>query len=397
MSARPRPRRSTRPLAARAIVIGLGAAIAASAGCALVAGLDGERTMDASGAGGGATTTTKTTPRDGGAHADAAPTPDAGCVLATFPTPPDVSDAGGDVEVVAAIHTIEVGDQDTDVPLGYDLDAKCTCEGDGPSCRKPAGAKDACDGPGGRDAQSAEIFKLITKAAANQGGSDDFSSTANKGSWTMLVRIEGWNGLPDDDQVTVSLFPSDGLPGDARPPKWDGTDAWPVPQTAIVDGYQDVGHARFSDPHGYVKSSVFVGSLLESEILLAGKDIIIPVHLTAAFVTGQLTKKGGGWGITNGTVGARWKVSDIFDMVGHLELSGQPVCRDSFFYAGVKKNLCALPDITSALASPTAECDAISVGVLFQSDPAKLGAVVPPPTYTSKCKPGQSPEGDTCP
>ena len=206
------------------------------------------------------------------------------------------------------------------------------------------------------------------------GGTQDFSSTADKGSWTMLVRVRGWNGEKDDDRIEVAVFPSSGLPKESFPAKWDGTDAWPIPRTAIADGYSDVEHPRFVDGNGYVAGGVLVASLPESEMLIAGKNTIVPVHLTAGFVTGRLEKKGAAWAIRDGVVAARWKVSDLFTTLSVVTLAGQSLCRDSGYYAVVKKTICALPDITSELASPTADCDAVSVGMLYQAEPAKLGA-----------------------
>jgi hypothetical protein len=368
----------------------------AAGGCAVVAGLDGERRLGVDGAGGGRASTTTTTTTTTGGH-DAGAVPDAGapdadrCTLATFPAPPALTDAGGDVELVVAIQAIDVGD--TGSVIGFDLDAKCTCDGDGPSCMRPAAADDdACDGPGGRDARSADIFKQIVLVTGS-GGTDDFSATAKKGSWTMLVRIQGWNGHADDDRVRVSVFPSSGLPG---PATWDGTDAWPIPETAIAKGASDVDHPRFFDDKAYVAGHVLVTSLPESELVIAGTEQLVSAHLTAGFVTGRLEQTPLGWALHDGTVAARWKLSDVFETLGGLRVAGAGLCKSSPYYAAAKKLVCGMPDITSTLASPTATCDAVSVGMRFQAEPAKLGAIVAVKPVDPPCKPGEGPADDSC-
>src|SRR5262245_58669574 len=70
------------------------------------------------------------------------------------PPPPSKTDSGADVELVVALRQFDVGETALrDGPsVGYDLDALCSCRGDGASCNPPAYARaDTCDGPDGRD------------------------------------------------------------------------------------------------------------------------------------------------------------------------------------------------------------------------------------------------------
>ena len=382
-------------------LIGTLAAAGLAGGCAVVAGLDGDRTMESPGSGGAGTSTATQGgaghAEGGGGQRDGGGAPDAGgCKLASVPAPPDVANAGGSVEVVAAIRALDVGDTGTTV--GLDLDAKCTCEGDGPSCRHPDWmAEDACDGPEGRDARTTEVFRQLVLISGGSGGTDDFTSTAELGSWTMIVRVLGWNGLPDDDRVTVSVFPSSGLPKADKPPKWDGTDRWPVPNTAIAEGGAGVDQPRYVDLNAYVSGSVLVASLPESEMLIAGSSTYVPVHFIAGFLTGRLVDVGGKWGLREGVVAARWKLTDIFRSLSAVKVAGNRLCTGDPYYIGAKKILCELPDITGALASPTAECDAVSVGMLYDADPATIGDVTAPFEETSPCDPGKDPTNDTCP
>ena len=326
----------------------------------------------------------------------AAPPSDGGeCQRATFPSPPAVKDAGGVLEIVTAVRSVDVGDTGTTV--GYDLDGKCTCEGDGPSCLAPDWAEqEMCDGPGGRDARSAKAFATFVQILGS-GGSKDFNATAADGQWSLLVRVRGYDGQPDDDRVEVAVFPSDGLGDDAGAPKWDSSDAWPVPATAIADGGVDYESPRFVDHNGYVTGGVLVASLPESDLLFSGSKTVVPLHLTAGFLTGKLEHTASGWRLRDGTVAARWKMTDIFRTLAAMRIAGTALCVGNPYYSGAKKIFCDLPDITSTLASPTAECDAVSLGFSFQGEPASLGPIEPVEPWTSPCDPGKDPTNDTCP
>jgi hypothetical protein len=398
-------RRLVRGLATAWLVAGAGAA-----GCALVAGLDGDRTLAAAGTGGagaaggahGTTGAGGSAGAGGATHSDAgAPDGAAGaggkaCKPASYPPPPAVQDAGGAIDFVTAMHSVDLGD--TGTVVGLDLDGKCTCEGDGPSCRHPDWIKeDLCDGPDGRDAQSALLFKEFSFATSGSIGTAGFSSGCASGTWSMLIRVRGYNGKADDDQVQVSLFPSAGLDKAARPAKWDGTDAWPVPPTALADGGKTVDEPRYVDAKAYVTSGHLVTSMPESEMYLAGSNAYLPIRFIAGFLVARIVPVGQTFGLRDGILAARWKTADIFDSVHAVRIKGSPLCTDSPLYAPVKHQICNFIDIYSGIATPTTTCDSISVGLAFTADPAKLGPIQALPTPPQGCPAATDPAGDDCP
>jgi hypothetical protein len=405
--------RSTRALG---LALALGA-LSGVASCVLpsVAIVDRGR-----GGSGGTPDTGGAGPGSGGQGGDSAT-----CVHARWPDPPASSPSGGsDVEFVAAVRSIDIGEGAPNLAslgpsVGYDLDQLCTGAGDGSGCLLPESANPATskDGPGGIDNAAAVLFAAI-KAFEPLLDSQRFSEGAEKGDWSLLVRIQGYNGLPDDPAVVVSLYPSPGLraetcvPADALP-KWDGTDAWPVGSSALksgkgfgadggtgtcgpgVEGFS-FDSPRFTDPKAYVSGGRVVANLPDVEISawLAMSPLVL--RLKAGFFTGALVKVEGGYRIEQGVFTGRWPTSAMLRQLAASVASDVPVCTDNGIYTLLKEGVCDARDVASTLGGPTTPCDALSIGIAFEAYPATLGAVVPLETKESGCPPELDPANDDC-
>lgn len=109
----------------------------------------------------------------------------------------------------------------------------CTCTGDtAGSCKGPK--KTLCDGHEGRDNALGEFLYQIRKRVQDHGGElraaepEDSRCCTN----TILIKISGYNGTPDDAAVEVTWYASaDFDMTNPTPPKWDGTDTWSVLST----------------------------------------------------------------------------------------------------------------------------------------------------------------------
>ena len=207
---------------------------------------------------------------DAGPDATAPETGPPGCVRATYPDPPGGGGDGGaslPTALVFALHSIDLGDGAT-VP-GYDLDNVCTCLFDaGPSCvgRSPQ-ASTYCDVPAGSanqgiDNQAAKLFQLIElPVGPSVFSSSVFSLQADAGHWSLLIRLEGYNGLMDDPQVDLALFPAGGL---GKKPGWDGSDVWPVVSTSVDGG---TSNPKYRSNGAYVSQGTLVATLPTSNAL----------------------------------------------------------------------------------------------------------------------------------
>jgi len=371
----------------------------------------------------GGTSSSSSTSSAGGSGGEGGLDP---CSSASFPLQPSVTDDGpNDVSFVAAFRTVDFGEDDVvmDRPgVGYDLDDECTCiEDNGPSCLVEGANR--CDGYGGIDNSISVLFALA-KTFSENFTSSFHSDNANRGEWGILVRVEDYNGQPNDQQVRVSLFTSGGLEQDpcveggtpAATPKWDGSDRWPImtpslePDVGVGGGAPGGGgpytcgdpsepgysfeSPKFFDNLAYVNDGVLVASLPEAGLVLDGDGGAI--DLTAGFLTGRLREGAGGWFIDGGVLAGRWAATDAFVAVSTLG-SGTALCTDDSLYQNLKTAVCNARDITAQIAGPTAPCDAVSFGMEFTAEPAQLGFIyVPPPGPPSPCTPMTNPANDAC-
>ena len=95
--------------------------------------------------------------------------------------------------------------------------------------------------------------RVIKPLIAYSGGAFDvdviLSQAFSGGTAGQIVVLEDWNGLPDDNAITVAFVGTNGLDDpDAGPPRWDGTDVWrPKSDPSAYPHYQ-----------GYVSGGILV-------------------------------------------------------------------------------------------------------------------------------------------
>lgn len=346
------------------------------------------------------------------------------CKSVRPPSPPAGSDPGPDVvDVVLAVRSFDFGEDDLEggAKIGFDLDERCTChdESTGPSCKPPGLAKDhQCDGPGGIDGAVASLFKEA-KIYDKRFDSAVQSQRAEDGSGTLLIRVRGYNAQPNDESVTVSVYPSGGLnddpcnPDDAKA-RWDGTDAWPIDTSSLnplqgaggsptgpgdcgggVTGY-DFDDPAYVDPNAYVTGSLLVAALPTAGMIIADSGGTSSLKIVQGFLAGRLEQQNDGWHLVDATLAGRWPVKDFFATLSTLTIAGDPLCTDHFVFGVVKQLICSYPDITKVLPTPTMPCDAMSMGVALSAQEAKLGIAVSGLATPTLCSPGTDPAGQSC-
>ena len=378
-----RATRANGRLVGTVLTAGLAAGVSL-ASCQMIAGVDGDfRLAPAVG-------------NDAGDAGDAS-APDTGppvCMSATYPDPPsgmDVVEDGG--AIVVAVHTVDLGDMN-DTP-GYDLDHTCTCFGDaGNSCVGRATTPSTyCDGPNGIDDEFGKILNLIEAPLGSSNfGSVAFSTQADQGRWSLLIEITGYNGAHDDPGVSVALYPCPGL---GTTPKWDGTDSWPVLDTAV----SGTGTPVYVSNGAYVSGQTLVATVPSVPIVLAGTHQTLSLTLSGAVLTGKLVQTQGQWRLVQGVLAARLGLTDFFKTLSsYRNNNGTPLCNDgNFIYQTVKTSICNDADITVDGTLPkSAKCDAVSFGMGFSADPAIRGPNVPVPTPTPGCPAATDPANDSC-
>lgn len=316
---------------------------------------------------------------------------------ATYPDPPNVADEMPNGSYVLALRSIELG-EDSTAPPGYDLDGQCTCVNEaGPTC---VGNIQQCDAPNGIDNTMAKLMKLVSVAAGlGSFGSAYFSAKANDGSWGTLIQIDNYNGLENDPKVDVAVFISPGFGmTDAGPPKWNGSDPWPV-SAASFDG--DAGGVPIYKSAGaYVSDNVLVAALPTASLVISGGIETITINISGGVLTGRLQGAGGLFRLTDGIIAGRWREKDVFGALSsYRDSNGKPFCTDAtLFYNNAKGAVCnnrdILADGTGAKSLP---CDSLSLGIGFTAEPATLGEVKQPAMPTPGCPAATDPINDKCP
>lgn len=337
-------------------------------------------------------------PDDAGADVPDVPDVPTGCMRAFYPPPPNTADGPPLDDIVVAVRSIDMGDGVEAAP-GYDLDNMCTCfEDAGETCSTKL-SQPRCDGPGGIDNAASELFQLIVdNLGPGYFGSDYYSTAADMGQWSLLIRLSGYNGKPDDPDVTVALFVSSGFEGTL--PVWDGTDAWPI-SADTVGPAGDTTDPVYVSNGAYVAGGVLVATLPSAEFRFSGSASTIGVRLVGGVLSGKVLVEPAGTRIQDGLIAARWTEKDVFAALSTFRgQGGLKLCNDGgFIYNAVKSRVCSARDILTDPVQPaSAPCDALSFGIGFDADPALLGPVVPVVAPTPGCaNPAQDPALDSCP
>lgn len=334
-----------------------------------------------------------TPPSDGGAD-DVIEAGPAACGK-TYPDPPAVPDGSLKKDFVVALRSVDLGEGSTNPP-GYDLDRQCSCINDaGPTC---VSTLQQCDAPEGVDNSMAKLMNLVSLAlGAGSFGSSYFSTQANNGSWSALVRVRGYNGEPDDPEVDVALFASPGMGAGNPQPAWNGDDVWPVTASSVLQG--DLEMPVYHAKGAYVSGGVLVAAIPTAALTISGGTESITITISGGVLTGRLQAFGGAYRIREGVLAGRWFEHDLFlSLSSYRDSNGKPLCTDSLLgYGNIKNAACKgrdiLKDATGAKSLP---CDSLSIGIGFEADPAVLGAVTAPPVPTPGCPTATDPANDSC-
>ncbi len=317
---------------------------------------------------------------------------DLGCQHATVPIPPTAEALDGGwpdatlatgTEFVAAIRVLRTRYALDGGPLGLDLDRFCSCQGETPSCipRSDQDKDLSCDLAAGRDNQLTTFFRLVEYVLGFTSDEDSlgvlYTQFAELGRWTILFRVTGYNGLPNDEQVRVEWYPSSGLSGQApMPPAWEGADEWAVAPSSVVDPEAGVLEPKYFDNDGYVTNGVLVFSLPKSELLVTNGLNRLSITISDGTVMGQIDPYGSSYVLRDGIIAGRVSEENMFKMAADFrDHNGVPFCIDTPGWLATRDGICRGADIQVGSAAPNKRCDAVSLALGFDTAAAKLGGV----------------------
>jgi hypothetical protein len=291
----------------------------------------------------------------------------------SVPARPSSSDGPDGPDLVFGIREMEVGNDLT--KLNFDrknLDGLCSCPAS-LACIPPANQQPYCDKSIGVDNAGGALIETIYKlSAARKSLTDGFKI----GSSTLAVRVQGYNGTPDDPLVQVSLLP---VVGSGTAPAWDGTDVrapneyWLVNSAPIVP--------KIFDINAYVRGGVLVAST--SGPVPFGDLIVetIDFHLTAKLAGNTLAE---------GNLLFRSTGSEVLRAFGRFpdpNVDGG-VCAGNSFEL-LKAQVCNNRDLPSDPKKDGQDtpCSALSFTFRFTAMKVALGATVLEPPTLKDCAP----------
>ncbi|MBX3260609.1 MAG: hypothetical protein KIS78_24560 [Labilithrix sp.] len=361
--------RATRALATTA------AATLAVVACQVVAGIEPVEKVDAAALDGASPDASG----DGGADAGVDP-----CHHVLPPPEPDKDD-DRDTELppfYLALRTLDVIAKDGDSYRGFDLDGVCTCDkrpgtaSNGASSCAPK-LKD-CDFDGGIDNRGATLFEQFSPTGFSP--SDSANDGIAAGRRGLLLYVKGYNGKPNDRQVSVGVMITYGIVDgsgcgtssgrDRSPPGWCGNDLWTYPLEYVKPTTKE----PLFQGNGYVNDGTLVfRSELPITMFFGGATLTFGSPITA----GVLAKNGAGLWTYDALLSGRIPVTELLGATGNFSApddESSMLCNSPFF-ATVKKTLCDAVDInrTSVLDFEEGACDAISTALGFTAEQASVG------------------------
>jgi hypothetical protein len=337
---------------------------------------------------------------DAGPKGDAGTTKDAyvdPCRSDMLPGPPDppVGTGTDGNTYFFAVDSVNFTKPDGGGGVGLNLDKECTCNGnpkDPSSCVPLTASNQNCDISGnGIDNSVGEIVI----GAAKQGGYDVEGlaqrALAN-GRNGLLIKMEQYNGLPNDSRVVFTFYVSGGpaYPDGGRvgnlPPTFTTADNWTVDVKSLVAGANPMKYVGVNSTSATVTNGVFVATNLSGVVRL---DNGLVVDLKSMELTGKLVKDGENFRIDDGVLAGRWTTSDALRNLGSLTdptIDSGRVCDNPLNYGALKLRICSAADISSTGPDNTnVTCDALSLGLNYSAKPAAFGAIVDLQTGAPSC------------
>lgn len=320
---------------------------------------------------------------DGGGGPDAGADVDAGalgCIHAVPPSRPAADDPGGaDTELVAAVSLIDFG-LDAGASRSFDLDDRCTCP-DPESCKPQSASTKHCDDDAGRDNAGGPLVAKFA-ALSSQFDPNGVNVRVGEGRNTLMFRVRHWNGLPNDTAVELAIFVSSGTSptndaGDGPPPKHDGTDVWGIDSASLVGGIAPPYVPTFVDGNAYVTGGTVVATL-DFPLALGGGFASAFISLSGARVVGILEQRATGFAIKDARVVGRWGSRNLLTslQVAQDPLNkGQYLCGNNLTYQTLRAEICKSADLATIPQNDNtgATCDAMSLEISLQTEPALLG------------------------
>ena len=299
--------------------------------------------------------------------------------------------------------------------FGFDLDGLCTNSKTCPSVQnvqacKPGSDQIPFDGELCRDntfASLQPVAAAVPEIGERFGISEaEFNCQLWRGSYTVIIRLSGYNGKADDPDVRVDVYISPGgereqpwkCPAEdfaERYPSWRQAEKFKIdPETFVEPAGQDgeIPDSTVADPHGYVRDGYLVFKAPDGAVVrLAGdgtryRGFALKTH-KSVYSTRLERAQDGRWHMLDGMVAGRVVGKDLIASFRQIGLC-RGVGLDGFYDSVVEyieQNSDVLSDGTN---DPERACDAMSFGIAFEGAQLTPGAPAKATPIVECCEPG---------
>ncbi len=308
-------------------------------------------------------------PEDDRLCARCSPRPD----LRHPPCPPDFATTPGEQVVFFAMKAIDLGTKASLWSAGYNvgLDQDCSARPGGKPVmctqRNPLTVFERLANGVDNALATQVLYPLLQLEENDPQGLINQSLEAGIGG--VLLIIDGWNGLPDDDQVTVRLVPA--MTTATGPPAWDGTDRW----IAYADRYdpslpgRNVPDTDNKTDTAYVTQGTLVWDARSLPAFLmpfGAQGALVQVRLAEVAVMGNLRSEQRPRLLTDAVLAGVWSAFLAVRNSRHLAevIARCDTCEVDRLTPIVEDLLGEAPDMLLPASQGASKCDAISVGFL---------------------------------
>ncbi|HSO41200.1 MAG TPA: hypothetical protein VLT33_52095, partial [Labilithrix sp.] len=160
-----------------------------------------------------------------------------------IPDRPTAKGTGSGGELVGAMSGLRFLSSPGAPPLGYDIDKLCTCPGKR-ACSNAKATDQQCDiANTGIDNAAGQILNVLYPPQADA----RLQASLGSGENGLAVRVQGWDGTPDDPDVKVSIDNVVGLKSATEggaAAKFDGNDEFIVDEGSLLN-IADLGSKYF--------------------------------------------------------------------------------------------------------------------------------------------------------
>lgn len=308
--------------------------------------------------------------------------------------------AAGSGDTVVAMNKLFLGDTDfagNPDPnawreIGYNLDGIISTKTGTNHCKYQDGATKSSvqtDGVEGIDNSfGSNLVKIITSLAANPSGT--ISESLTSGDFTIMLKMDKLEDKADQTGIKTGLYGGakfDALVADCKatptdancsPPKFDGSDKWPVLPELLNGG--DINNPKVSFPDSYVAGGTWVsGSQGDLNLTVSIQGFNLALKITKAVITTDLTGVGPTAKATKGVIAGIIPTEDLISELKKVAGGFDKTLCEGQTFESIAQQIRAASDIMSdgTNGDPAKTCDGISVGLGFEGLAVQLGGVAP--------------------